>query len=123
MNDAYYNQLPEMHEMYNDLKTEQLEEQYIRDFIELQYNKYFAGERYNKSTFKATYEKLLVGAFIDFKNQIVTPLRAHVADSPEHPEINLIYKIVRNWGNAAQMGNMPQWLKDYAKNVNQNETK
>lgn len=31
-----------------------------------------------------------------------------------NPELALVFRIVSNWGNAVEMQNMEQWLKDYA---------
>ncbi len=38
----------------------------------------------------------------------------YMFSGPLSPERDLIYRIVEQWGNAVEMPNMEQWLKDYA---------
>jgi hypothetical protein len=38
----------------------------------------------------------------------------YMFSGPLTPERELIYRIVEQWGNAVEMPNMEQWLKDYA---------
>jgi hypothetical protein len=40
----------------------------------------------------------------------------YMFSGPLSPERDLIYRIVEQWGNAIEMPNMEQWLKDYAGN-------
>jgi hypothetical protein len=38
----------------------------------------------------------------------------YMFSGPLSPERDLVYRIVEQWGNAIEMPNMGQWLKDYA---------